>query len=524
MLLKIRHALLEITNHPNTKQSAVIINNEIIITSAGIMQSYVRPMPLVADQSNKNACVSTKIIRKLEQCQLINTQSDDSEESRFLHSLNYQVTFDRREFPQTSTQQGNGRTNCILTRYRTKLLYIFSSEEISRNFHKLSNHSTMPKNTVKQHNEVLLTSFLILTMHPEKLNPPERFQRFLEHITHYLRYQYSVRALDDVLIMCAPFGMENFYKTICIGKVSNVLGYGNGSLFVLSNILPLGCEGSAVFNSKLRLIGLIISTSFQYNRESINMTLVANFAYLMRDFIKQLGIKITSITMPREPSNFAWERFLVIIEAGGNQGTGTFVKVQNKKFILTCSHVVFQVNSKVRCRSVNGIFESEVLWQNPHYDAAFDVALLSIPHNISHRYYVRLAQTKPYLGQRVYNAGFPYFLNFNLKYDFNPSIFQGRVIRYTPAIIMSDGCVQAGQSGGPMLDKQGNLMGVCVSNMKVDDKVYPNFNTAVPIISIRSILEDYAQTNDIRVLNNLVANQDIQKTWSLADQSAISKL
>lgn len=37
----------------------------------------------------------------------------------------------------------------------------------------------------------------------------------------------------------------------------------------------------------------------------------------------------------------------MVIEANGNQGTGTLVKVQNKKFILTCSHVVFQVAYRI---------------------------------------------------------------------------------------------------------------------------------------------------------------------------------
>lgn len=60
---------------------------------------------------------------------------------------------------------------------------------------------------------------------------------------------------------------------------------------------------------------------------------------------------------------------------------------------------------------------------------------------------------------------------------------------------MSDGCVQAGQSGGPMFDEHGCIMGVCVSNIKVDNVVYPNINNAIPIITIRSILEDYARTN-----------------------------
>ncbi|XP_061396453.1 peroxisomal leader peptide-processing protease-like [Musca vetustissima] len=527
MLLKIRHALLEVANHPNAKQSAVIINNELIITSGCILQPYVRPiLPFVADHSNENVCASTKIIHKLQQCRLVNAQDVDTDEAQHLNALNYQVTFDRRKLPAAVTDsKHNSNVPHILTRYRAKLLYIFSSKEISRNLHKMLSSMSFQDSQTKDHNEVLLTSFLVLTMRPTSVTTtaPEKFERFLEHIAHYLRYIHPIRPLDDVLTMCTPFGLENFYKTISIGKVSNVIGK-NGSLFVLSNNLPLGCEGSAVFNNKLRLIGLIISTAFQRNNENLQMTIAANFAFLLRDFMNQLGIKITTITIPREPSNFAWERSLVVIEANGNQGTGTFVKVQNKKFIITCSHVVFQVNSTVYCRGVDGEFESDVLWRNPNYDTAFDVALLSTPSHIPSRYCVRLAQTKPCLGQTVYNAGFPYFVNFNLKYDFNPSIFQGRIIKYTPAAIMSDGCVQAGQSGGPMFDEHGNIMGVCVSNIKMDNVVYPNINNAIPIVTIRSILEDYAKTNDIHILNNLVANPDIQRVWALKPPPIISKL
>ena len=251
MLLKIRHALLEVTNHPNAKQSAIIINNEIIITSGCILQPYIRPMlPFVADHTNENVCASTKIIHKLQQCRLVNAQEGNSEEAQHLNALSYQVTFDRRKLPVAVTER-NANIPHILTRYRAKLLYVFSSKEISRNLHNVLNSITFNDSSTKDHNEVLLTSFLILTMRPAKAaESPERFERFLEHIAHYLRYTMPIRPLDDVLTMCTPFGMENFYKTISIGKISNVIGK-DCSLFVLSNNLPLGCEGSAVFNSKL---------------------------------------------------------------------------------------------------------------------------------------------------------------------------------------------------------------------------------------------------------------------------------
>ncbi|XP_020717724.1 uncharacterized protein LOC101449967 isoform X2 [Ceratitis capitata] len=517
MLLKIRHALLEITNHPVTKQSAIIINNEIIITSGGILQPYVRPKKSSTEvrQDNEN-CPSGKIIQNLQQCKLINAQDGNSDEARHLNALNYQVTFDRRKLPPS--KEGRRQPH-ILTRYCAKLLYLFNSAEISRHLLRFLGTQHVDKATAA-HNEVLLSSFLVLSMRCD--GTKENFQRFLRHIAHYLRYLQPIHTLDDVLVMCTPFGLENFYKTISIGKVSNVMGR-DGCLFVLSNALALGCEGAAVFNNK-RLIGMIMCTSFQRQQENVNLTLAANFAFLLRDFMRQLGLNITSVPVPRYSSNFPWERAMVVIEAAGSQGTGTFVKVLNKKFILTCTHVVFKLNTTAICRSVDGEFESEVLWRNPQYDQPFDVALLAAPDNVPERYCVRLSNVKPSLGQNVYNAGFPYFVNFNLKYDFNPAIFQGRIIKYTPGAIMSDGCVQAGQSGGPMFDEQGCILGICVSNIKVGNVVYPNLNTAVPICQIRTWLEQYARTNDIKLLSNLVANKEMQRLWALEAPPILSKL
>lgn len=504
-MLRIRHALLEVSNHPNNKKSAIIINNELIITSGCILQPYVRPLQQHQPEIEPTDA-SSKIIRKLQQCEIINAQETSTVEAQHLNSLNYAVTFDRRKLPATDRRQPH-----ILTRYQALPLYLFSSAQVSRKLHNFLSTSAADDD-----NQILLSSFLVLTMRPTRQK--ENFERFLVHISNYLKQLTEIRPLDDVLVMCTPFGLENFYKTISIGKVSNVLGRDN-CLFVISNALPLGCEGSAVFNNKLYLIGIIICTSFQRQNENVNLTMAANFGHLFRDFTRQLGLKLPHITLPREPSNFLWERTMVVIEAAGNQGTGTFIQVLNTKFILTCAHVVLKLPndsvSAALCRSVDGEFQSKVLWRNPCYNQPFDLALLTAPSNTPARQCARLSSQKPSPGQTVFNAGFPYFVNFNLKYDFNPSIFQGRIIKCSPGAIMSDGSVQAGQSGGPMFDQNGQILGVCVSNIKLENVVYPNINTAVPIYEIRSILEEYAKTNDVAVLNNLVANQDVQRTWAL---------
>lgn len=53
-----------------------------------------------------------------------------------------------------------------------------------------------------------------------------------------------------------------------------------------------------------RLIGMIMCTSFQRQQENVNLTLAANFAYLLRDFMRQLGLNVTSVRVQRDSSNF----------------------------------------------------------------------------------------------------------------------------------------------------------------------------------------------------------------------------
>ncbi|EDW60060.1 uncharacterized protein [Drosophila virilis] len=508
MLLKIRHALLEVTNHQvskqSAKQSAVIINNEIIISCGNILQPFIRP-----DGDG------LKIIQSLQQCKLVDAQDGHCAEGKLLRTLSYLVTFDRQRRPLTdrSAQHSSGHSAHILTRYTAQPLYVFCAAEVSRNLHKIL------MNADNDEQNVLRSCFLVLTM--RELKERESFKRFLQHIASYLRYLQPIHTLDDVLVMCSPFGLENFYKTISIGKVSNVMG---SSLFGLSNALPLGCEGAAVFNNKLRLIGIIICTSFQREQENVNLTLAANFGYLLRDFMEQLGTPITMLSLPREPSDFAWERTIVVIESAGQQGTGTYIKVHNKRFILTCAHVVGQPNSRVHCRAIDREFKSDVIWCNPDENRPYDLALLTAPPDVPEHHCVRLARNRATLGQTVYNAGFPYYVNFNFKYDFNPSIFQGRIIKCDQGALMSDGSVQAGQSGGPMFDQNGSILGVCVSNIKHEEIVYPNINTAIPTFDIRQTLQEFARTSDIKVLNNLVASQDVCRVWSLDMPPIQSKL
>lgn len=151
----------------------------------------------------------------------------------------------------------------------------------------------------------------------------------------------------------------------------------------------------------------------------------------------------------------------------------------------------------IRCCSRDRKFEAKVLWHNPHYDTAFDVALLQVnasADQIPDSHFKRLESRFCVVGQRIYNAGFPHFSHSReTDIDLRPAIFEGRIIKCNPWLLVSDGTVQSGQSGGPMFDENGLVVGICVSNIKWKTKIYPNLNSAVPVAAIASVIEKYAK-------------------------------
>lgn len=89
-------------------------------------------------------------------------------------------------------------------------------------------------------------------------------------------------------------------------------------------------------------------------------------------------------------------------------------------------------------------FSSKVIYKNPKYNHAYDIAILKVPENIPNNYFAELATDRPNVGDVVYSVGFPYFSTFSTKID-SPSIYDGRVTKLSKGMIWSDVNVQAGE-------------------------------------------------------------------------------
>lgn len=58
-------------------------------------------------------------------------------------------------------------------------------------------------------------------------------------------------------------------------------------------------------------------------------------------------------------------------------------------------------------------------------------------------------------------------------------------------MLLTTCCVNSGMSGGGIIDKMGTLVGVIVSNTKIQQTVYSRHNMAIPFSTIRNIIEQY---------------------------------
>lgn len=95
----------------------------------------------------------------------------------------------------------------------------------------------------------------------------------------------------------------------------------------------------------------MISTTFNWNSENATLTLVANFNEIIFEFIQQTNLTNVHIAdvlnspVDEDEEKYRLERHVVLIQSAGLWGTGCFVKINNTRVIITCAHVINQVNS-----------------------------------------------------------------------------------------------------------------------------------------------------------------------------------
>jgi S1-C subfamily serine protease len=168
-------------------------------------------------------------------------------------------------------------------------------------------------------------------------------------------------------------------------------------------------------------------------------------------------------------------------------GTGFYVSA--KGHIVTNHHVIDGCQ-EIKVHSKGKVFDVVKLAS----DVQNDLALLQIEISPSHVF--ALSQDSPYPLQNIIVAGFP----FGHRYSSSLKFTQGIVSSLTGvgnnySEIQIDAALQPGNSGGPIMDEAGNIVGVAVAKLALkqiveDYGVIPeNTNFGVKASAVRNLME-----------------------------------
>ncbi|XP_058831910.1 uncharacterized protein LOC131690278 [Topomyia yanbarensis] len=342
-------------------------------------------------------------------------------------------------------------------------------------------------------------------------------KNFFEYLFNNI--QSDLKIMDEIVCVNTPFGNEHFLNSITYGHVANIFGR-NNCLTLLNVPTAFGCEGGGVYDKQLNLRSMMLGSCFMRQGDNICFPLAINLTEIFK-------VSITKVSCNVQADHFFSKMIasVCLVDTMNLWGTGCVFKMNNRNFVLTCSHVLGSENFIGYAKDCE--LQLELLFKNQIFDSAYDVALFEVRNKFDiERPVCQLADYIPIIGQQVYSVGFPLFKTFGLRETFKPTIFKGRVAKYLKGLVVTDCPVQVGQSGGPIFDLHDNLLAVMVSNFKscYDGKVYPHHNMCIPMCDIYDIVKEYCETNDAAILKKLQANRVVVDKWKLRSPEIGNKL
>lgn len=326
---------------------------------------------------------------------------------------------------------------------------------------------------------------------------------------------------QDVFIESTPFGNRAFLNSYSQGVITNVIGERSCLLLSDCSSTP-GSEGSPVFiktkYKKKYAIAIVISCLNWWKGEWIGLTLAANLVPLLRELIPPCYNNINAESEEffqgiSKELQMALTRSIVQVVCGTGWGTGILLS-KEKGIFITNSHVI-ETQDDVLIYWKQLELKATVIYQTPNFDP-FDLAVLQtnsreiqqmniLPINV-------LSQPAE-KGQEIFAAGYPLFPR-NLM--ISPSLTKGYVSQVHDFSLKTTATVLPGSSGGAILNGQGKLLGIIVSNSKMDDVgiIYPRVNMAVPILAIYSTIELFLESGDRKLLQKLHSEElSVRKQW-----------
>ncbi|WP_455258384.1 S1C family serine protease [Peptoniphilus asaccharolyticus] len=192
-------------------------------------------------------------------------------------------------------------------------------------------------------------------------------------------------------------------------------------------------------------------------------------------------------------------------------GTGSGIVVDKEGYILTNAHVVKLNGQTIEKPSIQLYDGTTVEGHTVWVDSTIDVAIVKIDSKVN-LVPAELGDSDSLkIGQAAIAIGNP------LDLAFQRSVTQGIVSGlnryvgqvsgggYMNGLIQTDASINGGNSGGPLLDAEGKVIGI--NTVKVSTAEGLGF--AIPINSVKTILEEVIKTGDYKVVSLGVQTMDM---------------
>ena len=150
---------------------------------------------------------------------------------------------------------------------------------------------------------------------------------------------------------------------------------------------------------------------------------------------------------------------IVRIRTRNNGGTGFLIETDGT--VLTNYHIIEGEESSITIElSDRRIVDGKL----SNYDEELDLALITIAKTDLPYLSIETSRA-PEIGETVYALGYPGNRNYSVTSGIASSIT--KLSENGPIFIQTDAALNPGNSGGPLIDKQGNLLGVNTSRLEI---------------------------------------------------------
>jgi len=196
-----------------------------------------------------------------------------------------------------------------------------------------------------------------------------------------------------------------------------------------------------------------------------------------------------------------------------SSGTGFFINDQG--YFVSNNHVV-EICSEVKTKNEGQIHTASII----AVDQKNDLALGKI--NFSDNDYISMSDVGARLGEEIIVAGFPFQQQLSESIKITKGIISslsGPGNDYS--VFQMDAAVQPGNSGGPIINNQGKLIGVTVAKANSEafyeetGSLPENINFGIKV----EMLEPFLKGNNIRQLRTSSSSRDLKTSIELAKKA-----